>query len=307
MSVLNAKHFQDAESAREYLEKVRWPDGPVCPHCGESERIYEATGKKARAGRYRCGNKECRKDFTVTVGTLFERSHIPLHKWLQAAYWLCSSKKGISSHQLHRMLGITYKSAWFMTHRIREAMADPVFTDQLGGKGKVVEVDETYWGNKGKQRPGARGAAHKEKVFSLVERGGRVRSFHVPRVNAATLKPIIKKQIDRETSVMTDDYPVYRNLDKEFDSHDVVCHSKGEYVRGPIHTNTIENYFSILKRGLTGVYQHCGPQHLKRYVGEFDFRYNSRKITDAERTRLVLQGAEGKRLLYRDSRPASVM
>jgi transposase-like protein len=197
------------------------------------------------------------------------------------------------------MLGITYKSAWFMTHRIREALKDPVFANQLGGKGRFVEADETYWGNKGKQRPGARGFAHKEKIFSLVERNGDVRSFHVPHVTGKTLKPIIREQIDKDTHIVTDDMGAYKDLDKEFDNHSVVCHSQNEYVRGPIHTNTIENYFSILKRGLVGVYQHVGPQHLKRYIGEFDFRYNHREITDAERRDVALIGIEGKRLTYR--------
>lgn len=299
MATATAPYFHDEQKAREYLEATRWPDGPICPHCGGSEKIYRLKGKTARPGLLRCG--ACRRQFTVTVGTLFERSHIPLHKWLFAAYLLCSSKKGISSHQLHRMLGITYKSAWFMTHRIREAMADPVFTNKLGGNGKFVEADETYWGNKGKQRPGARGGSHKEKIFSLVERGGQVRSFHVVKVNAATLKPILRQQVEADTHVVTDEYRAYRGLQKDFTRHSTVCHSKGEYSRGPIYTNTIEGYFSILKRGMIGVYQHCGPQHLRRYVGEFDFRYNNRKCDDLERTTVALRGIEGKRLMYRDS------
>ena len=296
---LTEPYFQNEESAREYLENTRWPAGPVCPHCGATKKIYALKGKAHRPGLYKCG--ACRKQFTVTVGTLFERSKIPLHKWLMAAYLICSSKKGISAHQLHRMLGITYKSAWFMAHRIREAMSDSVFTDKLGGNGKYVEADEAYWGNKGKQRPGARGAAHKEKIFSLVERGGHVRSFHVPAVSGDTLKPILRKQVDKDTHVVTDEMGAYRGLEKDFTSHSVVCHSKGEYVRGPIYTNTIENYFSILKRGLIGVYQHCGAQHLRRYVGEFDFRYNNRDCDDIERTLVALRGIEGKRLVYRDS------
>lgn len=299
MSGIGAPHFHDEDKAREYLESIRWPDGPVCPHCGEAEKIYRLNGKSHRKGLYKCGS--CRKQFTVTVGTLFERSKVPLHKWLMAAYLLCSSKKGISAHQLHRMLEVTYKTAWFMDHRIREAMADPVFTNQLGGSGKYVEADETYWGNKGKQRPGARGAAHKEKIFSLVERGGHVRSFHVPAVTAKTLKPILREQVAKDTHVVTDEMGSYRGLEKDFTAHSVVCHAKGEYARGPIYTNTIEGYFSILKRGLTGVYQHCGPQHLRRYVGEFDFRYNNRDCDDSERTAIVLRGIEGKRLVYRDS------
>lgn len=298
-TTLSDPMFHDETRAREYLENTRWPDGPVCPHCGGTEKIYRLTGKSTRPGLLKCGH--CRKQFSVTVGTLFERSHIPLHKWLQAVYLMCSSKKGISTHQIHRMLGITYKSAWFMTHRIREAMKDSVFADKLGGGGKVVEVDETFWGNKSKKRPGARGYAHMEKIFALVERGGPVRSFHVPKINAQTLKPIMRQQIARDTHIMTDELRSYRHTDKEFDRHDVVCHSRGEYSRGPIHTNTIENYFSILKRGLTGIYQHVGSQHLKRYIGEFDFRYNTRKSDDASRAEVALQGIEGKRLLYRDS------
>lgn len=292
--------FNDEAQAVAYLESVRWPSGPICPHCGNTDKIYrikQNTDKKIRYGLLKCGH--CKKQFTVKVGTLFESSHIPLHKWLQATHLLISSKKGISSHQLHRMLGITYKSAWFMTHRIREAFKDPVFTNKLGGGGKFVEVDETYWGNTNKKRPGARGYAHKEKIFSLVERGGEVRSFHVPHVTGKTLKPIIREQIEKDTHIVTDDMGAYKGLNKEFDNHSTVCHSEGEYVRGPIYTNTIENYFSILKRGLVGVYQHVGPQHLKRYIGEFDFRYNFREITDAERRDIALQGIEGKRLTYR--------
>lgn len=186
---------------------------------------------------------------------------------------ISSSKKGMSSHQLHRMLGVTYKTAWFMTHRIREGMKDPIFNQKMGGKGKVVEVDETFWGNKGKHRKVARGWAHKEKIFSLVERGGQVRSFHVEKVNASTLKRIMREQIEKDSCLVTDDFKSYKGLGKEFSTHDVICHSKGEYVRDKIHTNTIEGFFSILKRGLTGVYQHVSAQHLKRYIGEFDFRY----------------------------------
>jgi transposase-like protein len=298
-AVLANPIFHDEEKAVEYLEGVRWPSGPICPHCGNQDKVYRIKGKTARPGLLKCGL--CRKQFTVKVGTLFESSHIPLHKWLQATHLLCSSKKGISSHQLHRMMGITYKSAWFMTHRIREAFKDSEFANKLGGAGKFVEVDETYWGNKGKQRLGSRGYAHKEKIFSLVERDGEVRSFHVPQVTGKTLKPIMREQIERDTHIVTDEMGAYKDLDKEFDNHSTVCHSQNEYVRGPIYTNTIENYFSILKRGLTGVYQHVGPQHLKRYIGEFDFRYNFRKITDEERRMVALQGIEGKRLLYRDS------
>lgn len=293
---LNDPIFEDETKAREYLESIRWPKGVVCPHCGSIDNVYSLNGHAHRPGLYKCA--DCRKQFSVTVGTIFERSHVPLHKWLLTVHLLCASKKGHSSHQIHRMIGVTYKTAWFMTHRIREAMKDPVFTKQLGGGGNVVEVDETFWGNKGKQRKGARGYAHKEKIFSLVERGGQVRSFHVPSVAADTLKPIIRKQIAEDTHIMTNDMGSYQGLENEFESHNMVKHSQNEYVRGRIHTNTIENYFSILKRGLRGVYQHVGANHLRRYIAEFDFRYNHRHITDQERTVIALRGIEGKRVLY---------
>lgn len=292
--------FTDEAKAREYLEQLRWPDGPVCPHCGV---VGEATPlpktDKVRGGVYKC--KPCRKQFSVTVGTLFERSHVPLNKWLLAVHLLCASKKGHSSHQIHRMLDVTYKTAWFMTHRIREAMRDPIFVKQMGGSGKVVEADETYWGNKSRRkyefkRPRG-GAHHQMKIFSLVERDGEVRSFHVPAVGAKTLRPIITEQVAKDTVVMTDDAKYYWNLKHEFEHHSV-NHSRNEYVRGAIYTNTIENYFSILKRGLSGVYQHVSEGHLRRYIGEFDFRYNHRDISDEERTALALRGIAGKRLLY---------
>lgn len=297
MSNINAPQFQNAEAARKWLEAFRWPDGTVCPHCGTVDNSYAT-----KNGKYRCASKECRKDFSVTVGTIYEGSHIPLHKWLLASYLLCSSKKGMSSHQLHRTLGITYKSAWFMTHRIREAMAPHGKLPPLGGSGKTVEADETYIGNKGKQKAGARGWSHKEKVLSLVERKGQVRSAHVPAVNAETLRPILNAQIAAETRLVTDEAKVYVPLGKDFASHESVNHSIGEYVRGDIHSNTVENYFSIFKRGMKGVYQHCSANHLKRYLAEFDFRYNNRSglgIEDADRALIALKGIEGKRLTYR--------
>lgn len=307
MSSLNAPHFQDADKAREYLENIRWPSGPVCPHCGSTEGAYRLDGRggqkgaKARPGLLKCA--ACRKQFSVTVGTVFERSKIPLHLWLQATYLLCSSKKGCSSHQLHRTLGITYKTAWFMAHRIREAMRE-INPPKLGGGGSTVEADETFWGNKGKNkrhgqgRRAARAWHHKEKIFSLVERGGKVRSFHVQKVNSATLRPILREQVHADTKIHTDEGAHYRGLGAEFSDHQTVRHSLNEYVRGDVHTNVIENYYSILKRGLTGIYQHCGSHHLKRYVGEFDFRYNHRHVSDTERTAAALRGIEGKRLTY---------
>jgi transposase-like protein len=291
--------FKDEEKARQYLESLRWPDGPVCPHCGNCDGNYDFHGKAHRPGLHKCAAAACGKQFSVTVGTLFERSHVPLHKWLLAVHLLCASKKGHSSHQIHRMLGVTYKTAWFMTHRIREAMKDPVFSSKLGGSGRIVEVDETFWGDTKMYRKAPRGGfQHKEKIFSLVERHGKVRSFHVESVGAATLKPIIREQVHSDTSLMTDDWGGYKGIGKDFESHEAVVHSRKEYVRGRIHTNTIEGYFSILKRGLRGVYQHVGKRHLRRYVGEFDFRYNNRDISDDERTAVALKGIEGKRLLY---------
>jgi transposase-like protein len=286
--------FTDENEARDHLEKLRWPNGPFCPHCGETEKIKKLEGKSHRPGLYQCN--ACRQHFTVTVGTLFERSHIPLHKWLLAFHLMSASKKGISAHQLHRMLGITYKSAWFMAHRIREAMTSNS-NGMLGSKGPV-EVDETFVGRK----PGTkkrRGYGHKNAVLSLVERNGEVRSFHVPSVSAKTLKPYLNGNIAPEAHLITDDAGQYRILGPEFAKHEVICHSAGEYVCGNVHTNTIESFFSILKRGLMGTYHHVGAQHLQRYVCEFDFRYNYRKITDSERADFALKGITGKRLTYR--------
>src|SRR5947207_2641150 len=303
---LDAPHFHDEAAAREFLEEVRWPDGPICPHCGSVGNAY----KTKKVGVYRCGARECRKDFTVRVGTLFERSHIALHTWLLASHLLTSSKKGMSSHQMHRMLGVTYKTAWFMTMRIREAMRElhPVESGPLGGANKVVEVDETYVGGKeankhaSKRQHRGRGPVGKEPVVTLVERDGKVRSFHVANVSTGTLKPILKQQIDAASYIMTDESAVYPAAAGEFCGHGTVNHSIEEYVRGGFyHTNTVENYFSILKRGITGTYHHVSRAHLKRYVGEFDFRYNHRTglgVSDAERAIAALKGIEGKRLTY---------
>lgn len=296
---LTAPQFQDPEKAREYLEAVTWPNGRVCPHCGVIGEHYPLKGKTTRPGLYCCA--DCRKPFTVTVGTVFERSHVPLNKWLMAVYLMASSKKGISSHQLHRTLGVTYKTAWFMTHRIREAMTDPRFTGKLGGGGLVVEADETYWG-KEKKAIKRTGGAHKMKVVSLVERSGQVRSFHVPRVNSKTLKPILQEHIRQDTHLMTDEAVIYKYIGKAFAAHSYVNHAREEYARGEVSTNTVEGYFSILKRGLIGTFHHVGEQHLRRYVKEFDFRYNHRTAlgyTDAERALIALKQIRGKRLTYK--------
>jgi len=294
---LNNPVFQDADKARAWLEAALWPDGPVCGHCGS---IESATALATRPGWYQCN--ACRKQFSVTVGTLFERSHIPLHKWLLAAFLLCASKKGMSAHQMHRMIGVSYKSTWFMMHRLREAMREGKFSGPLGGQNKVVEADETYVGGKAKNRKNGN-VAPKEAVFSLVEREGKVRSTHVARVNAKTLRPILVKQASRKSYLMTDESTVYPKIGDEFAGHGTVNHSIEEYVRGGFwHTNTVENYFSILKRGITGTYHHVSEQHLKRYLGEFDFRYNERAglgVSDAERATKALKGIVGKRLTYR--------
>jgi transposase-like protein len=294
-------HFKDPEAAREHLEAIRWPNGPICPHCGGVERIHKVAGKKHRPGLYAC--RDCNGHFTVTVGTVFERSKIPLNVWFRAVYLLCSSKKGISSHQLHRTLGVTYKTAWFMTHRIREALRTGSLAP-MGGAGGVIEADETYIGRK-EGRKLARGKGHKRTVLSLVERGGTVRSFHVERTNIENIVPIVRANIAKEASLATDEAPHYTKVGREFAQHLTVEHAADEYVRGDAHVNTAEGYFSIFKRGMRGVYQHCSEKHLHRYLAEFDFRYSNRArlgIDDSERATLALKGIEGKRLTYGGSR-----
>jgi transposase-like protein len=301
-----AQHFSDPEKARKFLEAQRWPNGAVCPHCGLEGESYRLEPKKngdthVRKGVWKCSG--CREQFTVTVGTIFEDSHIPLNKWLMAIHLLCSSKKGMSAHQLHRMLGVTYKSAWFMAHRIRYAMAQ-LNLPKLSG---TVEVDETYIG--GKQEYGPHGfrknKSNKAPVVSLIERGGNVRSFHQEVVTGKTLKQVVRENVTPDSHVMTDDHPGYGGLKKDFRRHSTIRHSWKVYARKEgdvlISTNTIEGYFSILKRGITGVYHHVGKQHLHRYLSEFDFRYNSRHVEDGERSLLAIRKVTGKRLKYRDS------
>lgn len=295
---LSDKVFHNETAARKHLEGLRWPDGVVCPFCGTKEAVKALGGKSMGEGWYHCG--ECRDKFTVRVGTLFERSKIPLHKWLLGFRLMASSKKGFSAHQLHRTLEITYKSAWFMAMRIREAMRDGVDFGPMGSDGGFVEADETYIGNK-KGIEKTRGWRHKNAVFALVERGGKVKGYHVPNVKADTLKPILLKHLSPKATLMTDQASQYITIGKEFDRHVVVQHDLKEYVRGDAYTNTIEGYFSIFKRGMKGIYQHCSEQHLKRYVSEFDFRYNNRKMTDGERADIALKGIEGKRLTYQDT------
>ena len=291
--------FTNEEKAREYLEALRWSKHRSCPHCGESEHTSPTASKNHKSGLYVC--LSCKQTFTVTVGTLFERSHVPLNKWMHAFYLMSASKKGISSKQLERMLEVTYKTAWFMSHRIREAMK-PEGGGLLGGGGQTIEADETFIGRKPGMKKGHGGYAHKEAIFSLVERGGKVRSFHVPDVTANTLKEKLHANADKSAKLMTDDFRSYRPVGAEFASHDVVKHSLGEYVRGNVHTNTIEGFFSIFKRGMYGVYQHVSSHHLNRYTTEFDFRYNHREklgYSDTDRAEIALKGVSGKRLTYR--------
>lgn len=303
MADLTAPHFTDETKAREFLEATRWPNGPVCPHCGTVNKAYP---NRAKEGVWRCASEGCRVDFTVTIGTVFERSHIPLHKWLLASHLMAASKKGVSAHQLHRMLGITYKSAWFMAHRLREAMKD-TDPEPLGGKDKVVEVDETFIGKpqevfvNGRGWQLQRGTGTKRKVVSLVERGGKVRSIKVENLDAATIRKVLFENVVLDSRLHTDEAQHYKAPGREFAKHEAVNHSEEEYARGDVTTNTVEGFFGIFKRGMRGVYHHCGEQHLQRYLHEFDFRYNHRTalgFTDAQRATRLLKGIEGKRLTY---------
>jgi transposase-like protein len=303
---LAAAHFRDDVAARKLIEGIRWPSGPVCAYCGSVGRAYVTK----KPGWYRCAEKECRKDFTVTMGTVMERSHIALHKWVTAFYLMNASKKGISAHQLHRTLGIRYQSAWFMCHRIREAMRAGGLAPPIGGVGKTVEADETYFGTinkdelmpkgKGKHR-GIRRSAYRA-VLALVERGGSVRTFHIAQADQNTVSAIMAQNIKRETRIHTDESRLYKIVPWRFFKHETVKHSANEYVRGDVTTNTVEGYFSIFKRGMKGIYQHCDEKHLHRYLAEFDHRYNHRVAlgySDTDRTIAAIKGAEGKRLTYR--------
>jgi transposase-like protein len=300
-SILSAKHFHDEAAAYAFVEALLWPDGPVCPHCACTERIGAMRGKSTRIGTYKC--YDCRKPFTVKVGTIFESSHVPMRVWVQAIFLMAGSKKGISSNQLHRTLGVTLKTAWFMSHRIRHAMGLGEETPPpLGGDGGIVEVDETYIGRR-KGVPVRQGGDHKMAVISMVDRqSGEVRSKHIRHTWNEVLIPEVQGKVAPDTRVFTDDYASYKQLWKHFLEHDVVTHSRGEYVRGDVHTNTIEGFFSIFKRGMRGVYQHCGERHLKRYLAEFDFRYTHRVrngVDDERRAEKALRGVVGKRLTYR--------
>jgi transposase-like protein len=300
--------FNDEAAAWAHFEAIRWPHGPVCPHCGLVNEADPINGKTARPGLYRCRAKECRKQFTATVNTVFESSHIPMHKWVLATHLLCSSKKGFSALQLHRNLGFgSYRTAWFMAHRIREALADVdpnANGGPLGGKDKVVEADETVVGGKAKNRA-YREPAPKKMVATLVERGGRVRSKHVANIDAENLRPFIVKNASRKSTLNTDEASYYVKMGREFAGHHAVDHSRSEYAYKldgrTVSTNSAENYFSIFKRGIYGVYHSVSEAHLHRYLAEFDFRYSNRSklgIEDTERAELALKGVENKRLTY---------
>ena len=309
-SVLSAAHFHDEAAAYSFLEAQIWPEGPICPHCRETSRISKMNGKSTRIGVHKC--YACRMQFTVKVGTVFEASHVKLHLWLQAVALLSSSKKGISSNQLHRTLGVTLKTAWFMSHRVREAMRDGKL-DLLRGAGNIVEVDETYYGKAKEARvspqrqgrpykTGSRGPRDKRPIVALVERGAHVRSFHVENADKPTVTKIVTENIARESRLHTDESRLYMGADELFASHETVRHSAGEYVRGDVHINSAEGFFSVFKRGMKGIYQHCAEKHLHRYLAEFDFRYNNRVrlgCDDVERSNRTLQGIVGKRLTYR--------
>lgn len=311
MSILSQPQFHDEDAAFAWLEKTLWNGAPVCPHCGGMDRITKVKAnpeKRIRLGLWRCG--DCKKQFTVKVGTVFEHARMPLHKMLQAVHLMCSSKKGISAHQLHRILEVQYKTAWFLAHRIREAMRSGELAP-MGGPGSsgVVEIDETFIGRLEGQpdRKGWGVTSYMNTVFALVERGGSTRMFHVEGTTKGELQAIIRANVAREANIMTDEGRWYQGLGKDFASHSAVNHSRKEYARGDVTTNTVEGSFSIFKRGMKGVYQHCAEKHLHRYLAEFEFRYNARTalgVNDAQRTAKAAIGIKGKRLTYR--RPSDV-
>lgn len=307
MTKLTDKIFHDDEAAREHLEAIRWPNGPVCPHCGNADQdaIKRLEGKSHRPGLFQCN--ACREHFTVTVGSVMERSHIPLHKWVLAFHLMNASKKGMSAHQMHRMLGITYKSAWFMCHRIREAMIDAA-PSPMGGEGGIVQADETYYGNTSKRAKHYRkGHSHKASIVALIDKKtGKVRAVHMQKATAETVREFLVTNVHRTSELHTDQSNLYPVTGKEFAAHKTVQHGwngRGEYV-GPDGqtTNNVENFFGVFKKGMVGVYHFCGEQHLQRYLNEFSFRYCNRSglgISDGERAAIAIKGAEGKRLTYR--------
>jgi transposase-like protein len=302
--------FSDETAARQWFETTRWPSGPVCPKCKGADCKGVKFYATKKLGVYRCAAPKCRKDFTVMTGSVMERSHAKLTQWAAAFHLAASSKKGFSAHQLHRELGCEYNTAWFLHHRVMEAMRrGGLDLPPMGGEGQIVEADETYFGKMEKPRVsparkgrpykvGSRGPRDKRPIVALVERGGNVRTFHVPFADKAGVQKIVRENIARESRLHTDESVLYVGMGQHFASHERVKHSVGEYVRDDVHTNSAEGYFSIFKRGMRGVYQHCKEKHLHRYLAEFDFRYNTRKISDMERTELAVRGGEGKRLTY---------
>jgi len=313
MSVLSDRHFHDEAAAYRFVEARIWPNGAVCPHCGGTDRNSKLKGDSTRIGVYKC--YDCRKPFTVKVGTIFEASHVKLQLWLQAIFLMASSKKGISSNQLHRTLGVTLKTAWFMSHRIREAMREGNL-GPLGGNGKIVEADEAYFGKATDQTPSKwrkgrpllkrkPGTSNKRAILGLIERGGSVRTFHVIQANQINVAALVTANVDRESKLYTDESRLYSRMSSQFADHSTTKHAAGEYVRyeggNVIHSNTIENYFSVFKRGMRGTYQHCAEKHLHRYLAEFDFRHNRRVahgVNDISRAGAILDGVVGKRLTY---------
>lgn len=300
--------FTDVDAAREHLEGLRWPNGPVCPHCGEAKNVHRLVGKSHRKGLIQCNT--CLKNFTVTVGSVMERSHVPLNKWVLAFYLMNASKKGMSAHQMHRMLGITYKTAWFMCHRIREAMT-AANDAPMGGEGESVQADETYYGNTSKRAKGyKKGHSHKASVVGLVApKTGEVRVFHVEVANVQTVRDILITNVRTESELHTDESRLYAKTGKEFAAHKTVRHGSSGYGvfvgKDGQTTNNIENFFGVFKKGMVGVYHFCGEQHVHRYLSEFAFRYNNRSglgVTDMARASLAIKGAEGKRLMYRQVR-----
>jgi transposase-like protein len=309
MNILSDPKFQDAEKAREWLEGQLWPHGPICPHCGIENNATQLKGKAHRKGVYQCNEAECREQFTVTVGTLYERSKVPLNKWLAATHLMLASKKGMSALEVGRLLGLSKKTAWFLCHRIRESLRGTKL-EPLGGANKVVEADESFVGgkegnkHKSKRKPGQQGQGDKEAVFSLVERDGKVRSFHLPNVTSKNLAKVLHAQVDHQSYLMTDERKAYVKIADVFSGHGTVNHSAEEYVRlgGFMHTNTVESFFAIMKRSIYGTHHSVSQQHLARYLAERDFVYNNREklgVTDAERMTLSVQGIVGKRLTYR--------
>lgn len=299
-----APYFSNENKAIAFVEKMMWPNGPACPHCGGIEKQYEITGKSARPGLRKCGL--CKKQYTVKVGTIFEDSHIPLSKWLLAIFLMCSSKKGVSANQIARNLGISYKSAWHLCHRVRLAMTKEPLRSKLGGGGGTVEVDETYIGgdpanNLRKKR--VKFQSDKLPVMALIERGGEARLYPLPDTKHSTLRSIVRLNVDDTAHIVSDGHIAYKKMPPYFASHGSVDHSRREMVRGIIHVNFAESCFSLLKRAILGTHHHVSKQHMTRYLREHEFRWNMRHSEDGERTVEAIRGAKGKRLMYRSPLP----